>query len=233
MPIDTATLLNRAKDFFREYIVESHTKALESASHLKDYHVNPFLSTYLANFLEGNSNPSSIAKALLYPRILGTSVTTSFGMRAQQMIHQIFEGYGSHGTGLDLEFIDAIDGTKKYCQLKAGPNTINRDDITTILNHFRGIRNLARTNNLNIGINDLVVGVLYGTPQELSIHYRKISEIHPVYIGQGFWHRLTGQEDFYYQLIAAIGEVALEGDGRERLDAAINTLALEIEESMD
>ena len=228
MPIETPVLLERAKEFFRANIVSSHLSALQRASHLKDYQVNPFISTYLANFLEGEATPISIAKSLIYPRILGTSITTSFGMRSQQMIHQIFEGYGSHGTGLDLEFVDAIDGRRKYCQLKAGPNTINKDDIKTIIDHFRAIRNLSRTNGLNIGIDDLVVGILYGTPEEMSSHYVKISETNPVYIGQEFWHRLTGEENFYSQLIDAIGEVAFEVDGRERLELAINTLAAEI-----
>ncbi|MEI3611152.1 PmeII family type II restriction endonuclease [Pseudogracilibacillus sp. SO30301A] len=60
---------------------------------------------------------------------------------------------------MDIEFIDKLDGRKKYCQIKADPNTINHDDVTTIKNHFNGIRNLARTNNLQIGLNDLIVGV--------------------------------------------------------------------------
>jgi hypothetical protein len=28
--------------------------------------------------------------------------------------------------GIDIEFIDAIDGRRKYCQAKLGPNTITR-----------------------------------------------------------------------------------------------------------
>jgi hypothetical protein len=223
-------LLQRAKDFFEHNIVGSHLEALENASTLKDYNVNPFLLTYLANFLDGDATPRSLAKALIYPRILGTSANTIFGMKAQKMIHEIFEGYGSMTDGLDIEFIDATDGRKKYCQIKSGPNTINKDDITTILNHFKGIRNIARTNNnKGIGVNDLIVGVLYGTPEELSSHYIKISGSHPVYIGKEFWYRLTGSENFYFKLIAVIGEVALDIDGREKLEQAITSLAAEIE----
>ena len=223
-------LLQRAKVFFKHNIVNSHISALENASRLKDYNVNPFLLTYLANFLEGDSKPRSLAKALIYPRILGTSANTIFGMSTQKMINELFEGYGSLTDGLDIEFIDATDGRKKYCQLKSGPNTINKDDITTILNHFKGIKNIARTNNnKRIELNDLIVGVLYGTPEELSNHYRKISDAHPVYIGQEFWYRLTGSQKFYFKLIDAIGEVALETDGREKLEDAITALAAEIE----
>lgn len=71
MPIETEVLLQRAKLFFRDNIVSSHLNALENASHLKDYNVNPFLSTYLANFLEGNNDPRSIVNNLFADEITG------------------------------------------------------------------------------------------------------------------------------------------------------------------
>jgi len=151
-------------------------------------------------------------------------------MKIQSLISSLFQGLGSTTQGIDIEFIDAIDGRKKYCQLKAGPNTINFDDVTTIINHFNGVRNLARTNNLNIGINDMIVGVIYGDETELSSHYKKISNNYPVYIGQDFWHRLTGKEDFYFELIDAIGEVALEVDASKVVEKTIKELAKEIEQ---
>ncbi|MDX9852554.1 MAG: PmeII family type II restriction endonuclease [Tenuifilaceae bacterium] len=224
-------ILENAKSFFREEIVQSHINgACKRASHLSEYNVNPFLFKYLANFLTGNDNPESIARALVLPRVLGSSITTSFGMKIQSLISSLFQGLGSTTQGIDIEFIDAIDGRKKYCQLKAGPNTINFDDVTTIINHFNGVRNLARTNNLNIGINDMIVGVIYGDEAELSSHYKKISNNYPVYIGQDFWHRLTGKEDFYFELIDAIGEVALEVDASKVVENTIKELAKEIEQ---
>lgn len=224
-------ILENAKSFFREEIVQNHIdKACKKASHLSEYNVNPFLFKYLANFLTGNDSPESIARALVLPRVLGSSITTSFGMKIQSLISSLFQGLGSTTQGIDIEFIDAIDGRKKYCQLKAGPNTINFDDVTTIINHFNGVRNLARTNNLNIGINDMIVGVIYGDEAELSSHYKKISNNYPVYIGQDFWHRLTGKEDFYFELIDAIGEVALEVDASKVVENTIKELAKEIEQ---
>lgn len=47
------------------------------------------------------------------------------------------------------------------------PNTINKDDVKTIIDHFKGVKNLGRTNNLQIGLSDLIVGVFYGTNDEL------------------------------------------------------------------
>ena len=224
-------ILENAKIFFREEIVESHIDgACKRASKLSEYNVNPFLFKYLANFLSGNDSAESISKALVLPRVLGPAITTSFGMKIQKLIVTLFEGFGSTTSGIDIEFIDSIDGRRKYCQLKAGPNTINSPDVTTISNHFSAIRNLARTNNLNIGINDMIVGVVYGEESELSSHYKKISETFPVFVGKDFWHRLTGKHDFYFDLIDAIGNVALEVDGSHIIEETIAKLAIEIQE---
>ena len=223
-------LLEKAKIFFKNEIVDAHiTTACKKAGKLSNYNVNPFLYKYLAKFLKGNDNSRSIAEALVLPRVLGSSINTSFGMRIQKLISELFEGFGSTTPGIDIEFFDSIDGRKKYCQLKSGPNTINYDDVETIFQHFKGIRNLARTNNLNIGINDMIVGVIYGDTHELSSHYKRINEKYPVIIGKDFWFRLTGKEEFYFDLIDAFGEVALEVDGTKVLDETIDALSKDIE----
>lgn len=224
-------IIENAKTFFRNEIVQNHIDgACKRASKLSEYNVNPFLFKYLANFLTGNDNSESIARALVLPRVLGSSINTSFGMKIQSLISSLFQGLGSTTQGIDIEFVDAIDGRKKYCQLKAGPNTINHDDVTTIINHFNGVRTLARTNNLNVGIDDMIVGVIYGEETELSSHYKKIGNTYPVVIGKDFWHRLTGKDDFYFDLIEAMGEVALEVDASKVVEQTIKTLALEIEQ---
>lgn len=87
---------------------------------------------------------------------------------------------------------------------------------------------MARTNNLNIGLNDLVVGVLYGEKIQLSSHYKSIEKDYPVLVGEEFWYRLTGDENFYTELIDAIGDVAIEVNGKEVLEETIQALAEEI-----
>ncbi|NDW19824.1 restriction endonuclease [Dysgonomonas sp. 216] len=224
-------ILTRAKTFFIDNIVANHNNGLEKASHLSSYNPNPFLASYLAQFIGGDNSSTSIAKALIYPRVLGTSINTIFGNQVQRMMSTIFAGFASTTAGIDIEFIDSTDNRRKYCQLKSGPNTINRDDVTTIKNHFRGVRNLARTNHLNINIDDMIVGVLYGDDDSLSGHYKDISKEYPVYVGQDFWTRLTGDEDFYNELIDVFAEAAEEIDSREALENAINNLASEIDDS--
>lgn len=220
-------ILDAAKVWFRETIAPNHIKNTEKLIDPKEFNINPFLSTYLANFLTGNSEPESIAKALLYPRVLGTSITTSFGTNMQSFVGVVQDVVGSSTSGVDIEFIDQLDGHKKYCQLKAGPNTINKDDVETIAGHFKSVRNLARTNHLRIPNDDMIVGVLYGEPQELNSHYKRITSQYDyeVVVGQKFWHRLTGDENFYYELGAAVGSVAVEADFSQELERVIRDLA--------
>ncbi|CUP05446.1 Uncharacterised protein [Clostridium baratii] len=220
-------ILVNAKEFFKETIVKNHIKNTKKIN-LKKFNINPFLIKYLANFLTGSSSPNDIAKALIYPRVLGTSINTSFGMNLQKFCTQTLKGFSSTTTGIDIEFIDCLDNRKKYCQIKAGPNTINHDDVETIKNHFDSVRKLARTNNLNLNYNDLIVGVFYGTEDELSAHYKRLDESFPVYVGKEFWYRLTGDENFYYDLIDVIASSALDEDCSELLDNVITSLAEEL-----
>ncbi len=223
-------ILLKSKEFFRK-ICSNHNKNTEKLVDLKEFKINPFLVPYLANYLNGNNDPESIAKALIYPRILGTSITTSFGTHMQYFCSEVLSGFASVTSGIDIEFIDALDGRRKYCQNKAGPNTINKDDVETINNHFNAVKNLARTNKLDVRITDLIVGVLYGEPDQLSTHYKQVNKNYPVIIGNEFWHRLTGDKGFYYDLIKTFGEVAVEADSTELLDHVIKNLAIEIKNS--
>lgn len=201
---------------------------------LKDFKINPFLVNYLAAFLCGNTEPESLAKALVYPRILGTSINTSFGQNIQIFISSLAQiaGNASGIDGIDIEFIDALDNRKKYCQCKAGPQTINKDDVATILGHFTHLQNKARLDRLDIGINDMIVGVLYGEANELSGNYKNIDKTCPVYCGSEFWEHLTGDKQFYHRLAKAFGEVVEEDniDGSQMILSKINEIAKEIED---
>ena len=230
MPMDEAQrseILEAAETWFKDTIASNHVQNTEKLIDPKEFKINPFLVCYLANFLTGNNDPISIAKALVYPRVLGTSITTSFGQNSQKFTSDVLQSLGSTTPGIDIEFVDQLDGTKKYCQLKAGPNTINKDDVDTIHNHFTDIKNLTRTNNLPITLNDLIVGVLYGEIDELSTHYKNITRKHhyPVFVGQDFWHRLTGDDGFYFELIKSLASVAQDFDGTDLLQSTIEELA--------
>lgn len=222
---ERSALLAQAKDFFRNRIAANHLRNTQRLGDIAQFNINPFTHRYLAQFTFGDSSPESMAKALLYPRIMGTSISTTFGTQLQYFCNEVLSSYASVVTGIDIEFIDCTDGRRKYCQVKAGPNTINKDDIKTIIDHFSGIRNLARTNHLDVRASDCIVGVFYGTEAELSTSYRKIDENYPVYVGADFWNRLTGEPRFYYDLIDAFVDVADEMNSSELMQSLIQQLA--------
>jgi hypothetical protein len=224
-------IIESGKDYFRRIIIPKHIQKLKELT-LRDFDINPFLINYLAAFLCGNTEPISLAKALIYPRVLGTSINTSFGQNIQNWITQINEiaGSGSAIAGMDIEFIDALDGRKKYCQCKAGPKTINFDDVNTILGHFKSLISTARVNKLPIRMDDMVVGILYGEGA-LTPFYKTINTTYPVYQGADFWEHLTGDRRFYLSLAKAFGQVVEEDriDGSTLILTRIESLAKEIE----
>ena len=225
-------IIDSGKDYFRSIIIPNHISNVTKLN-LGSFRVNPFLINYLAAFLCGDTTPTSLAKALVYPRVLGTSINTSFGSSVQTWISQIEQivGQGSAIPGIDIEFIDELDGRRKYCQIKAGPQTINKDDVDTILTHFTGLRNIARQNHLEVGFEDAIVGVLYGEG-DLTPFYKTINTTYPVYQGAEFWERLTGDKNFYNSLAKAFGQVVEEDgiNGSELIRDAVARIADEIEE---
>lgn len=225
-------LLKIITNYFKEKIFENHKiNALKTHSKLKSYKINPILVKYLSKILEEGFTPIGIAKALYYPRILGTSINTSFGTRIQNMFVELNLAQGSLIKGMDIEFIDKVDGRKKWCQLKSGPNTINSEDVNPLLKKFTTVTNLARTNSINLNNSDLILGVLYGDETQLSQHYKKINSQFPVIIGQEFWHRITGYSNFYDKLVSNLDQMTLELDTEDFFKKGYTALAEEISNS--
>lgn len=83
--VQKQAIIRSGKEYFRSVIIPNHLRNLEKLS-LSSFNFNPFLINYLAAFLCGNTEPESLARALVYPRILGTSLNTSFGQNIQVFI---------------------------------------------------------------------------------------------------------------------------------------------------
>lgn len=221
-------LLDKAALWFSAVIMENHKSNTAKLSTPKAFDINPFLVTYLAAFHSGAISPETVARALVLPRVLGTSITTSFGTNIQKFTTEVLkEVFGSTTDGIDIEFNDAVTGQKTYAQVKLGPNTINKDDVQTIHGHFTKALRLAKTNNSKMGTSALVVGVLYGEEQNLSGHYKALRDDHryPVLVGADFWQHLTGAPDFYKRLIDTIAQVAVQANGKQLIDETIAALA--------
>jgi len=200
-------LLEIITEYFKEKIFENHKiNSLKTHSKLKSYKINPIIVKYLSKILDDNFTPIGIAKALYYPRILGTSINTSFGTRIQNMFVELGLAQGSLIKGMDIEFNDKIDKRKKWCQLKSGPNTINSEDVNPLLKKFTTVTNLARTNSMNLNNSDLILGV-------------------------EFWHRLTGYENFYNKLVSNLDQMILNLETEDFFKKGYKALAKEIEDS--
>jgi hypothetical protein len=198
---------------------------------LRSYKINPILVKYLSKVLEDNFTAAGIARALFYPRVLGTSVTTSFGSNIQKMFVDLGLASGSLIKGMDIEFTDKVDNTHKWCQLKSGPNTINSEDVGPLLKKFDSLVGMSRANTIQINNNNLIVGVIYGEREQLSQHYLKIDAKHPVHVGTDFWHRITGYPGFYQTLCTELDEKILAFDSEDFFQRGLRLLTREVEES--
>jgi Type II restriction endonuclease EcoO109I len=227
-------LLREIVKYFEKNIFENHINAsLKKNSKLKSYNINPIVVKYLSKVLEGNYSAEGVAKALYYPRVLGTSINTIFGTNIQKMFIKLNLAEGSAIKGIDIEFFDKIDGKKKWCQLKSGPNTINSEDVSPLIKKFTNTIKLARTNDALIGSNnnDFIVGVLYGESAELSMHYKEIDKTHPVIIGKDFWHCVTGFPNFYDGLVSELHKAINNLDTKDLINNGCSELAEEVRSS--
>ena len=217
------------KEYFECKIFLNHkNSALKVHTKLRSYKINPIVVKYLSKVLENNFTPKGIAKALYYPRVLGTSINTSFGTRIQSMFVELNLATGSLIKGIDIEFFDKVDKRNKWCQLKSGPNTINSEDVNPLLKKFSKVTNLARTNSMKFNNNDLILGILYGDESELSQHYKKIDKNYPVIIGEEFWFRITGYKGFYTKIIAELDKLIINLETENFLNQGCEILEKEI-----
>lgn len=198
--VQKQAIIDSGKDYFRTIIIPSHLKNLKKLR-LKDFDVNPFLINYLAAFLCGNTKPESLAKALVYPRILGTSISTSFGQNIQVFISQVSEitGNASGIDGVDIEFIDAIDGRRKYCICVSSINGVK--ELSTLLEICKKTTCQVDEENWLEIADDVVVGVMFGEKDQLGKEYKTLEKVHPILCGSEFWEHLTGDKDVYNQML--------------------------------
>ncbi|RNC84733.1 MAG: restriction endonuclease [Balneola sp.] len=228
--MDKQKLIDEIVQYFDENIAQVHQENLiNKHAKLSSYQINPILVKYLSQLIESGITEEGIAKALFYPRALGTSITGSFGSKFQKMLVDLGLVKGSLIPGMDIEYQDKLDGRDKYCQLKSGPNTINSKDVDPMLSEFDKVANLARANSSkDFSNNDLVVGIMYGDKDQLSAHYLRIDERYPVIIGQEFWERITGYPSFYGELISSIDDLIDSMPFSDSFQSAYHKLVSEI-----
>ena len=221
------TLLDNTYNFFLTFFADRAEKY--DKRKFNRFDPNPFTIQAAATGFSDTIDEKSMAKAIVYPFALGTSLSTSFGTKFQEFIVNYVKGKnnisGSLISGMDIEYIDALDSRKKFCQVKSEPNTINKDDIKTIEDHIVDIRHLANTNHLQINTNDVVIGILYGNDKNMSSMYKRIKKDgYTVLIGSDFWYHLTGSQDIYEQLIKKAQDAAKQAHFMPSIEKLVQTV---------
>lgn len=213
--------------WFKKEFLPHQEKLLRKWTKSQKHHINPYLVSYRSIAISGKKSAISIAESLLVISWLGVGLSTSFGTQFQSQLTKILRKvYGSTTSGIDVEYVDFFDKRKKYAQIKLGPDTINNDDVKTIEDKFKAIKNLAKTNSLKLQTDDLVVGVLYGSHAQLNANYKSLkSKGYEVYVGNEFFEHVTGIGDLGSQLIDTAVKVSLSVNVHKKLRSAIADLA--------
>jgi len=233
----TAELRNELKGFFKSEFADSILKKLNTGYPISCFSINPLVLIALSSGIYGEVTSKNMAKALLYPRVLGTSISTTFGDKMQKLCISLLGANASAVPGMDIEFTDKTTNKKILCQLKSGPNTINSGDVAPIIKDMTSAFRLLQQNRVGANMPEFAVAVTYGSDEELNAHYKKIKTYNigaqmdvPIYIGKDFWFRLTGEENFYSDLISIFIELFDSENYSQIFESDLNTLAEEIEE---
>jgi hypothetical protein len=229
-----AKLKQDIKAYFKKEFADLLSKKLTDGHGLSSFNVNPFLITALSKGILGGVTPANMARSLLYPRVFGTSISTTLGDKLQKFCIMM-GAHASSTAGMDVEFEDKLEHRPLIMQLKAGPNNINSGDVEPILDKMVSAYRLLRQNRTD-NLPTFAVGVLYGTHDDISGHFKKIEASSvggqlnvPIFVGKDFWQRLTGAANFYSDLIAIFVELFGQEDYSSLFQEDLNNLAKEIE----
>lgn len=222
-------IIESGKQYFRSIIKTDYFDLLDELT-LDRWDFDPYFINYLSTSTKEESQLVELAKAIVYPDVFDRVINLSIGNNIQNIVSllQHFTLGASRFEGIDFEFIDAIDGRHKYCRCMAGPYT--SEDVNLIITPLSQFKVVMSQPNLEVQFDDIVVGVLFGKYEALSMSYMVLEAQYPVWCGDDFWLHLTGDKSFYIRMLKAMGEVLDEGDfeGSELIQAKVKEIADEI-----
>jgi hypothetical protein len=122
---------------------------------------------------------------------------------------QVYGGYKSGITGIDLEFDN--NGVRNIVTIKSGPNWGNSSQIAKMISDFKTAKKTLRTSNSQMSI-VAVNGCCYGRDNKPDKgDYFK-------YCGQRFWEFISSKKELYTEIIQPLGYKA-----KERNDDFLNS----------
>jgi hypothetical protein len=154
-------------------------------------HLNP----YLLRLLSLNS-VQEIAEFVVSQR-LERSVVTSYGSRIQSIAKILADEGGTGVEGADI--CKVKNGRRHYFQIKAGPNTPNKD-ITKMINTL--MAGATRRNHGSVAL----LGMTYGNRESVSSIIQRYSQIDWL-IGKEFWAFIGDSPSSAHQIFDLVTEV--------------------------
>lgn len=113
----------------------------------------------------------------------------------------VYGGIKSGILGIDLEFDHA--GNRYIVSIKSGPNWGNSSQISKMITYFKTAQRTLRTSHSQINV-VAVNGCCYGRDDQPDKgDYFK-------YCGQRFWEFVSGDPNFYLEIVEPLGHKALE-----------------------
>jgi len=173
-------------------------------------------------------DPEDFVREILSAHISSMEETT-FGNLLEGLAvftaEKIHGGSKSSATGIDLEF--SKGGIRHIVSIKSGPNWGNSDQVKKMRSNFKKASRIIRQGDRNtqvMAINGCCYGRGNKNPDKGD--YWKL-------VGQEFWELVSGDADFYLNLVESI-EVAAAGRKAEFTEAyerVLKKLVMELRES--
>jgi hypothetical protein len=196
-------LIEKVKEYVEQNIGQFHQNRIKKLETLR-------LKTILSK-----KNPYLFkAKYYVTAQDIVKSLTDAFLSSAEETIfgdwmeglaifvnQQVYGGWKSAATGIDLEF--DRKGIRYIVSIKSGPNWGNSSQIDKLKEDFKSAKKTLRTSRSNLMI-EAVNGCCYGKDSSPDKgDYIK-------YCGQDFWYFISGEKTLYVDIIEPLATKARE-----------------------
>jgi hypothetical protein len=195
--------LSEVNDYVEQNIGTFHRKRIESINKLKLVKVlkkkNPYL--FKAKHI---LTSEQLIKGLV-DAYVSSNEETIFGDWLEGLAifvnSQVYGGYKSGITGIDLEFDK--DQVRNIIAIKSGPSWGNSSQIKKMISDFKTAKRVLRTSNSQLNI-IAINGCCYGQDK------RPDKGDYFKYCGKIFWEYISGNSDLYIKLIEPLGTKSRE-----------------------
>lgn len=214
-------ILSNVETWINKEFINIHKNNANKLRQYESFNINPFLLKYLSKLAYGEATPATMAKVLGLTRALGSSSSTTFGNAIRKFCINGLQGRvqkyaDSHA---DVKFYDYIDQRNYWARLRLGPDNLNSRTAENFLDKFRDLESRDAA-----AAGSCAIGVLYGEIGSVNPSFKWLEDQNiRIFVGEEFWHRITGRKDFYKKLVEEI-ESSLDRHSESYLDDVIKEL---------